>query len=143
MSKKLQGGCACGAIRFEIEPKTLFAYNCHCRACQQFTGSAYMSASMIPAENFKLLAGEPKAYTVTADSGGQITRHFCGTCSSPLYASFTRMPDRVAIVAASLDDPATHKPTLDLFVSRAQPWDFMNPALVKFPQGSPRREIPS
>jgi hypothetical protein len=53
------------------------------------------------------------------------------------------MPDRVAIVAASLDDPSSHRPTLDLFVSRAQPWDFMNPALVKFPEGSPRREIPS
>jgi hypothetical protein len=37
--------------------------------------------------------------------------------------------------AASLDDPSWHRPTMDVFVSKAQPWDYMNPSLPKYPEG--------
>ena len=41
----------------------------------------------------------------------------------------------MVIQAGSLDDPSGHQPTMDLFLSSAQPWDFMNPALPKFEKG--------
>jgi hypothetical protein len=38
------------------------------------------------------------------------------------------------ITAGSLDDPKQYVPQLDIYISSAQPWDHMNPALPKFPK---------
>jgi len=115
------------------------SYNCHCRECQKFTGTAYMSAFMVPVESFKITKGEPSFYTVDADSGGEISRGFCKACGSPVFAKFTSMPGIVAITAGSLDDPTGFKPTMDMYTSMAQPWVAMNPDLKKFPE-SPRKK---
>jgi hypothetical protein len=47
-------------------------------------------------------------------------------------AKVAEEPNIMIIQAASLDDPNWHKPTMDLFLSSAQPWDYMNPDLAKF-----------
>jgi len=36
----LTGGCACGAVRFEVSEPLLGAVYCHCTRCQRRTGSA-------------------------------------------------------------------------------------------------------
>ncbi|HYV89124.1 MAG TPA: aldehyde-activating protein, partial [Candidatus Polarisedimenticolia bacterium] len=41
MSKKITGGCACGAVHYEIGAEPVFMLNCHCRDCQRATGAAY------------------------------------------------------------------------------------------------------
>jgi hypothetical protein len=37
----------------------------------------------------------------------------------------------VTIRAGSLDDPGIFRPTQDIFVASAQPWDHMDPALPR------------
>jgi hypothetical protein len=135
MSNSFSGGCACGAIQYVLRAKPVFAFNCHCRDCQRFTGSAFISGMVVPTATFELTRGEPTYYTRRGDSGGEISRGFCGVCGSPVLARLSRIPDVVAVPAASLDDPSWHKPTVDMFTSSAQPWDYMNPALPKFPHG--------
>jgi hypothetical protein len=46
-------------------------------------------------------------------------------------------PDLMVILASSLDDPSIFKPGMDIYISSAQPWDHMNPALQKFPKMPP------
>ena len=139
MTLPILGGCSCGAIRYEATSGPRVSYNCHCRECQKFTGTAFMSAFMVPVESFTITKGEPTFYTVGADSGGQISRGFCKTCGSPVMAKFTSMPDLVAIASGSLDDPLQHKPALDMYTSMALPWVAMDPALKKFHE-SPRKK---
>jgi hypothetical protein len=43
----------------------------------------------------------------------------------------------IGISAGSLDDPSWYKPAMDIFTASAQPWDYMNPELPKFPKGPP------
>jgi len=43
----------------------------------------------------------------------------------------------VGILAGSLDDPSWFHPQMDIFVSDAQPWDQMDPAIPKFEQYPP------
>ena len=43
----------------------------------------------------------------------------------------------VGVLAASLDDPSWFQPQMDIFVSDAQPWDKMDPAIPKFEQYPP------
>ncbi len=100
------------------------------------TGSAYLAGMLVPASGFTITAGEPKYNTVQADSGGDISRGFCGNCGSPVCVKYTSMPKLIGIAAGTLDDPSQYTPTMDIFTSMAQPWDFMDPALPKFPRGA-------
>lgn len=45
------------------------------------------------------------------------------------------MPDIVALLAGSLDAPASHVPTMDIFTASAQPWDHMSPDTKKMAGG--------
>ena len=46
-------------------------------------------------------------------------------------------PQFVGILASTLDDPSWFRPQMDIFVSDAQPWDQMDPAIPKFAQYPP------
>lgn len=133
------GGCACGAIRYECSAEPMASLNCHCRDCQHASGSAYAAVLIMPAAAFSLVQGEPTYYDVKADNGNNMSRGFCGRCGSPVLIQHTRItpgPEVVVIQAASLDDPSWFRPIMDIFTSRAHPWDYMNPDLPKFEQGS-------
>jgi len=43
----------------------------------------------------------------------------------------------VGVLAGTLDDPSWFQPQMDIFVSDAQPWDQMDPAIPKFGQYPP------
>jgi hypothetical protein len=38
----MQGGCACGAVRYRLTSEPLFIHCCHCLSCQRQTGSAFV-----------------------------------------------------------------------------------------------------
>jgi len=37
-----KGGCACGAIRYELTADPMIVHACHCRDCQRITGGAFV-----------------------------------------------------------------------------------------------------
>jgi hypothetical protein len=43
----------------------------------------------------------------------------------------------VGVTAGSLDDPSWFQPQMDIFMSDAQPWDQMDPAMPKFEEYPP------
>jgi hypothetical protein len=133
MSTLFTGGCACGAIRYQCAAEPLLALNCHCRACQRASGTAFAAILRVPAQAFTVTKGAPKFYTVTGDSGNTVSRGFCPECGSPLFSRLSGLADVVGVRVGSLDDPRHYRPTMDIFVARAQPWDHMNPELPKFP----------
>jgi hypothetical protein len=45
----------------------------------------------------------------------------------------------LGIRAGSLDNPANYQPTMGIYTASAQPWDFMNPDLLKFLQLPPQK----
>ncbi len=134
MPTPFSGGCACGAIRYECSADPLIALNCHCRDCQRASGSAYAALLDVPVAAFTLTKGNLKYHRVMGESGNTLDRGFCPECGSPVLIQGQRASSLGLIVlwAASLDDPSWFRPTMDIFVVSAQPWDYMNPALRKF-----------
>jgi hypothetical protein len=131
MPTSLSGGCACGAIRYECTADPLFSLNCHCRDCQRETGSAFAPVQGVPKTAFTITHGSPQYFALTADSGQTTRRAFCAACGSPLFGLPDSAPELATIRVGSLDDPSAFRPSQDIYIASAQPWDYMDPALPK------------
>lgn len=131
MSEAYKGGCACGAVRYEISGDPVFQNHCQCRDCQHKSGTGHGSYLTFIREGVKL-TGAAKGWDIVADSGNVKTRTFCPTCGSPLYLTFKAMPQFMAVHAASLDDPSRFTPQVVTYTSRALSWDKLDPTLQSF-----------
>ena len=110
MSKAYTGGCACGAIRYEISGEPMMMNDCQCRDCQRKSGTGHGSYLTFPSKESVKLNGKAMHWDIVGDSGNVKTRAFCPTCGSPVYLTFAAMPDLFTVHAASLDDPSRYKP---------------------------------
>jgi hypothetical protein len=135
-SNTITGGCACGAIRYEITAAPVMMFKCHCRDCQHLSGSGYAPAVLVPATAFRFTRGRPRYYFTQSAMGGRHKRGFCAECGSTITGGESDEPtELVGVVAGSLDDPSLFRPNMDIFVCDAQPWDQMDPKIQKFEQG--------
>ena len=123
----------CGAVRYECAGDPIAMGNCHCRDCQRATGSAFAAAVLVPVSAVRI-TGEVKYYEVTGDSGTVVYRGFCPNCGARLFGKPAASPDIIDIMAGSLDDPSWFRPQADIYTASAQPRDYMNPDLPKFPR---------
>ena len=57
---RLEGGCGCRAVRYQMEGPPLVVHACHCRWCQRETGSAFALNAMIEADRITILGVEPE-----------------------------------------------------------------------------------
>ena len=129
------GGCLCGRIRYEYRGEVGPAAYCHCADCRRSTGSAFNVGVRLRTDGFRVLRGEPRAFTKTADSGNSLTRHFCADCGSPVYTSSPRHPTFVYVKAGSLDDPTIVKPTYQSWTSAAVAWAAIPCGLTSYGMG--------
>lgn len=136
MSKAYTGGCACGAVRYEVAGEPLATSHCQCRDCQRISGTGHGTYLVFNRADMKV-EGETSQWGVVADSGNVKTRAFCPTCGAPLYLTFAAMPDIAAVHAASLDDPGPLAPSMLTYRVRGYAWDRMDPALVAFDKMPP------
>ncbi len=83
----IDGGCHCGAIRYEADVDPEETIICHCTDCQALSGSAYRTVNFVPEEQFTLVAGDLKMYVKTADSGNRRAMMFCPDCGTQIYAT--------------------------------------------------------
>jgi hypothetical protein len=134
MAEKLSGGCACGAVRYEVEAEPVVMLNCHCRDCQRASGSGYAAIVVVPKTAVRL-NGELRFHKVVGDNGKAVERGFCPACGSPIATALEKLPDILGLQAGSLDDPSRHRPAMDIFTASAQPWDHMSAETRKVPQG--------
>lgn len=136
MSTKYAGGCACGAIRYEVDAEPVFAFHCQCRDCRRATGCGHVSALIVPRAAARV-TGTPKFAQTRTDSGHIASRGFCPDCGSHVLAGTGSAPELVAVFAGSLDDPEQFRPQMVIYHSRGPSWDHVDPALPSFPLGPP------
>jgi len=136
MSKPYTGGCACGAIRYQISAEPVVMVDCQCRQCQHQTGAGHASYLTFSGAARKI-EGEPKTWEVVGDDGTVKSCAFCATCGSPVFIMFPATPDILAVRAGSLDDPSGYKPQFVTWHAAANSWDHLDPALLKFEKMPP------
>ena len=84
MTRPFTGGCACGAVRYEVvgEPAAMTA--CQCRQCQHQSGTGHASYLGF-AQASVTLEGTPSHWQATGDGGTVKRSAFCPTCGSFLF----------------------------------------------------------
>ena len=132
MTTPYTGGCACGAVRYEVAAKPMVEIHCQCRDCQKRSGTGHSSYLTFPSRTEVRISGTATEWRVKGDSGNEKIHAFCPTCGTPVYLTFAAMPDMIAVHAASLDDPAQFSPGLVTYAGRGLAWDTIDPALAVF-----------
>jgi hypothetical protein len=137
MSEAYKGGCACGAVRYDIGSEPVFMNHCQCLDCQRRSGTGHGSYLTFADRRSVKLEGKPARCDVVADSGNVKTHSFCPTCGSPIYLTYEAMPDIITVHAASLDNPARFRPQAVTYAMRGHGWDDLDPTLMKFDKMPP------
>ena len=131
MAGTMKGGCACGAVRYEIDAAPMASIQCQCRDCQRASGGGHGDAMAFPDSGVHL-TGEVKYYEVHNDRGHLVRRGFCPSCGTPIVLSTSRNAALRAIAVGSLDDPSIFAPQMVFFTRSGHAWDRLDPALPKF-----------
>ena len=132
MSEAYVGGCACGAIRYEIDAKPVFENHCQCSDCRRRSGTGHGSYLTFADRAKVRLTGEARTWRVAGDSGNEKIHAFCPTCGTPVYLTFAAMPALFSIHAGSLDTPELFRPGVVTYNVRALEWDTLDPRLTTF-----------
>jgi len=102
---KIEGGCYCGAVRYQADDQALFKGECFCRECQYVAGGSANLVLGVPAESFTYTKGEPKGFS-RSDLEHPVTREFCPECGTHLATRSPQMAAAVMVKVGTLDDPA-------------------------------------
>jgi hypothetical protein len=129
---KIDGGCHCGRIRYEAEVEPATVVICHCTDCQVFSGSPFRTVVLTRPGTFRLLAGAPKVYVKTAESGNQRQQTFCAECGTPIYSAPADGDTKVVVLrVGSIRQRAELVPQDQFWFRSAQPWLASLPAIAK------------
>ena len=118
----LEGGCQCGALRYELNAAPITLYACHCSNCQKQTGSAFVLSTVIPEAAFSFTEGKPGKTEWEADSGAQRFGYYCKDCGNRIANGQTPSTGILSLRAGNFDDTSWVRPAGHIWVKSAQPW---------------------
>ena len=132
MTDTLEGGCACGAVRYRLESAPMFVHCCHCRDCQRQTGSAFVLNALIETDRVALLSGAPTPVAVPTDSGRPHEIFRCPTCQTAVWSDYGRRGVLRFVRVGTLDDPAALPPDVHIYTRSKLPWIALPPDVPAF-----------
>jgi hypothetical protein len=80
MSKQIEGGCFCKAVRYRLTSAPMFVHCCHCLNCQSQTGSAFAINAIIETARIDMLSGEPIVTMLKSGDGAPHDVYRCPDC---------------------------------------------------------------
>lgn len=115
----LEGGCQCGAVRYEIAGTPERVSLCHCRDCQKSAGAPMVAWMMVPEGDFQIRKGKARE----VNSSGDSFRFFCGQCGTGLYyINETYLPGIVDVQLMTLDAPEAFTPGAQVQTAEQAGW---------------------
>jgi hypothetical protein len=111
------GHCHCEA--FELSGEPTWTALCHCSDCRRHAGAPAVGWAAYPEDALKVVKGKPKIYESSANG----RRHFCPDCGSGLvYYNAVNLPGIADVQIATLDDPASLAPTIQVQAAERIAW---------------------
>src|SRR3954452_20543331 len=118
----LEGGCACGAIRYKLTSTPLIVHACHCRDCQRLSGTAFATNIWIESKFVEPGPTAPASFRLKAGSGQPHEVFFCGCCGTTLWSCYHVVPWALFVRAGALEEPDAVKPDVHIYTRSKLPW---------------------
>jgi hypothetical protein len=125
----LDGGCACGRIRYRLQSRPCDTGYCHWGICRRCSGAPAVVYASVPLAHFEMLQGN----TRTCRSTHFGVRGFCGDCGSALRMRVAHEPDVIDVTVATLDTPDAVPPGSHIWTESRVPWFDTRDDLPRFP----------
>ena len=118
----LEGGCACGEVRYRMLRQPLIVHACHCKNCQRQSGSWHAVNALIETHEVDLLQGELSYSELPTPSGAGQTIARCAACGVAVWSNYHIISrDKNDIVrfirVGTLDEPQELPPDVHIFDS--------------------------
>lgn len=131
----LEGGCACGAVRYRLTSEPMITHCCHCRDCQRQTGTAFVINALIETDRIEVAGvGKVEPVRMPTDSGRPHDIYRCTECKTALWSDYGGRPYLRFVRAGTLDEPGACPPDVHIFTRSKLPW-------VGLPQGVHAYEV--
>jgi hypothetical protein len=118
----LEGGCACGKLRYRLASGPMFVHCCHCRDCQRQTGSAFALNALIETDRVELVSGETQAIEVPTDSGRPHAIWRCAACKVAVWSHYGGIQKLSVVRVGTLDEPSRLTPDVHIYTRSKLPW---------------------
>lgn len=119
---KHQGGCHCGAVRFEVDaPGALIVNECNCSVCSK---SGYLHL-IVPASRFRLIQGNDNLNSYTFNTN-TAKHYFCAICGIKSFYVPRSHPDGFSVNARCIDSDTIDSMTIRQ--SNGREWEKAYPA---------------
>jgi len=125
MSDLHQGGCQCGAVRYQFRAPLRDIAHCHCSICRRSTGGILVTWITVPLAAFTWLRGEPARFA----SSPSCERYFCAGCGAHLALFTTLSPQSLDVTIATLDHPEQAAADRHIWTESRLPWLEVDPRL--------------
>lgn len=118
--RTLEGGCACGSVRYRLEAMPLVVHACHCGNCQRQTGGWHAVNALIESDLVTQLGGSLSSSDLETPSGAGQTIYRCSSCQVAVWSNYHRISqgygDIVRFVrVGTLDDPGCLPPDVHIY----------------------------
>lgn len=123
-----QGGCYCGAVRYEAGDDLTHTTLCHCVDCRRIAGAPAVAWFTVSDDVLTFSGAAPHWFR----SSEHVMRAFCAACGTPLAYRDEREPGYVDVITCSLDDPALAAPKDHTFYASRVPWLHVCDKLPRF-----------
>lgn len=95
-----KGGCRCGGVQYTSSARPEDIVFCHCRACQQVSGSAYIPFTGVPKTALTFTEESTRVFLKLSDVA---ERSFCSRCGAPITMVYSFREDGVSLTMSSVD----------------------------------------
>jgi hypothetical protein len=123
----IEGGCACGQVRYRLTEAPLAIYTCHCSDCQTLSTSAFTLTMPVRPEALEIIKGTLRTWIRVPPSGNQLPQHVCPNCGVRIYSEPAHARSK-SLRCGTLDDTSWIEPVAAIWMRSAQPW-------VRMPEG--------
>lgn len=131
MQERHEGGCLCGAVRYETRGPLRGVVYCHCSQCRRQTGHHY-AATDVDDDRLTVRGGENVAWYEASDFA---RRGFCRHCGSALFWKH-KDSTKTSIMAGGFDRPSGLRAEAHIFVADKGDYYEIADGLPQHRQGS-------
>lgn len=138
----LEGGCACGAVRYRLAGEPIYVNNCHCTLCQRQSGTGSAVNAFYESDRVTLLSGELVSHSVPAGSGKPQEIVRCSVCMASVWSHYPRLGRLgTGVKVGTLDAPGALRPDAAIFLSSKLPWAVVPADVPQFERTYDAKEL--